>query len=130
MRNWFLWGVAVVLLFMTVAPAGRAASPVPEIRVNAAEFKYNPNKITLKVGQQVKVTLVNKGAVEHDLHSEVLDFGVPAGMSGMSGMEHETVAPGKSASATLTPRKKGTFEFWCTIPGHKDAGMKGTFVVQ
>ncbi len=129
MRKWTVSGVAVAMLFAIAVP-GRAAPTVPEIRVNAAEFKYTPNKIILKVGQQVKVTLINKGVVEHDLHSEALDFGIPAGMSGMSGMEHETLAPGKTASATLTPRKKGTFEFTCTIPGHKDAGMKGSFVVQ
>jgi uncharacterized cupredoxin-like copper-binding protein len=24
----------------------------------------------------------------------------------------------------------GTYQFWCTVPGHRDAGMTGTLTVE
>mgnify|MGYP001610998524 CR=1 FL=1 len=30
----------------------------------------------------------------------------------------------------FTPTKKGTFEFRCAVPGHYEAGMKGTITVK
>jgi uncharacterized cupredoxin-like copper-binding protein len=39
-----------------------------------------------------------------------------------------TVAPGHSASVTATVRK-GSYEFYCPVPGHAMAGMKGTLTV-
>jgi uncharacterized cupredoxin-like copper-binding protein len=39
-------------------------------------------------------------------------------------------AGGQSAMLEFTPSKPGTYEFWCTVAGHKEAGMTGTLVVQ
>jgi plastocyanin len=33
----------------------------------------------------------------------------------------------KSVTASLTA---GTYTFYCSVPGHREAGMKGTLVVQ
>jgi uncharacterized cupredoxin-like copper-binding protein len=38
------------------------------------------------------------------------------------------VASGKRSVVTLT-LKKGTYQFYCPVPGHKAAGMKGTLIV-
>jgi uncharacterized cupredoxin-like copper-binding protein len=40
------------------------------------------------------------------------------------------VKPGKSLNLTVTFRKKGTYRYECTIPGHAAAGMKGVFTVR
>ena len=39
------------------------------------------------------------------------------------------VAPGKTSSVTVS-LKKGTYTYYCPVPGHKQAGMKGTLTVQ
>ncbi len=113
MQRWFLGGVLVV----TVALAGgvlNAGVAVQNLRLVAKEFSYTPNKVTVKVGQPVQLVLDNKGVIEHDF---VLDrFKVKMG----------TIQPGK----TGTPNAKGTFPFYCSVPGHKEAGMTGTLVVQ
>src|SRR5205085_1870917 len=36
---------------------------------------------------------------------------------------------GQTATGEFTFNKAGVFDFFCSIPGHKDAGMKGTFAV-
>ena len=32
------------------------------------------------------------------------------------------VQPGESGQLTVTPQK-GTYELWCSVPGHKELGM-------
>jgi len=39
-------------------------------------------------------------------------------------------SPGDSATIEFTPTKAGTYEFFCTTAGHKEAGMIGTLVVR
>jgi uncharacterized cupredoxin-like copper-binding protein len=40
----------------------------------------------------------------------------------------QTVQPGGTSSVTVT-LKPGTYEFYCPVDGHKQAGMKGTLTV-
>lgn len=37
--------------------------------------------------------------------------------------------PGMSALVTFTPTEPGTYEFYCAVPGHREAGMVGTVIV-
>jgi plastocyanin len=39
------------------------------------------------------------------------------------------VGKGKSSTLTLT-LKKGTYTFYCPVPGHRAKGMKGTLIVK
>jgi uncharacterized cupredoxin-like copper-binding protein len=111
-------GLAVAGLVVLVAAAVYAGVAAQKVTVVAKEFSYTPSRITVKAGQPVQVVLDNKGVLEHDF---VLDrFRVKMG----------AIQPGKTGTVTFTPNAKGTFEFYCSIPGHKEAGMKGTLVVQ
>ena len=38
--------------------------------------------------------------------------------------------PGMSASVMFTPTQIGEYEFYCTIPGHREAGMVGRLIVR
>jgi uncharacterized cupredoxin-like copper-binding protein len=40
----------------------------------------------------------------------------------------QIVTPG-SKSTIIVTLKPGTYEYYCPVPGHKAAGMKGTLVV-
>ncbi len=117
MKRWLaLMAAAGLVVLLAIGVYGGAAAQ--KVTVVAKEFSYTPNKITVKIGQPVQLLLDNKGVIEHDW---VVDrFKVKTGL----------VQPGKSATATFTPTAKGTFEFYCSVPGHKEAGMKGTLVVQ
>lgn len=117
MKRWLAFGVAVAVTTL-VAGALYAGAAAQKVTVVAKEFAYTPNKITVKAGQPVQLVLDNKGVIEHDF---VVDkFKVKMG----------TIQPGKTGTLTFTPNAKGTFEFYCSVPGHKEAGMKGTLVVQ
>ncbi len=108
-------GVALALLIAVGAYAGVAPQ---KLTIIAKEFSYAPDKITVKAGRPVQILVDNKGLIEHDF---VVD---------QFKVRTDIIKPGKSGSVTFTPNAKGKFEFYCSIPGHKEAGMKGTLVVE
>ena len=103
-----------------VAPG--TAAPA-ETKVVATDLKFTPPTLQGKVGQQLKVTFENKGVIEHDLTFPTMKAKEPA-------TALKAVAkPGQTATLEFTPTAAGAYEYICTIPGHKEAGMKGTINV-
>ena len=106
------------------APAAAAVAQTPlEVKVVATDLKFAPPTIQAKVGQPIKIVLENKGAIEHDIHFPTLKADKPAA----SLTAH--ARSGQTATLEFTPTAKGRYEYICTIPGHKEAGMKGVINV-
>lgn len=105
------------LVAITLLSACGGGSPATlEVKMDASEFKFDPATITAKVGQPVRVIVTNIGALEHTF--TVTGLGVD-----------EKLAVGQTVTVEFTPAQSGTFELVCTVPGHKEAGMVGTVVV-
>jgi uncharacterized cupredoxin-like copper-binding protein len=107
------------------APSQAAATTqaASEVKVVATDLKFGAPTIQAKVGQPIKVVLENKGVIEHDIAFPTIKADKP-------GSSLKVVAkPGQTATLEFTPTAKGSYEYICTIPGHKDAGMKGTIHV-
>ncbi len=85
-----------------------AATSVP---VSETEFKITLPKSTLAAGSY-SFEVANDGKIEHDLviKGNGVDEKTP------------TIAPGKSATLNVD-LKPGTYDVYCSIPGHKQAGM-------
>jgi nitrite reductase (NO-forming) len=79
--------------------------------------KVNP-VLTAAEGQVVQVTLINGEGADHDIV-----FPDQA--------THSPRVIGKGASTTVAFRadKLGDFIYFCSIPGHREAGMEGKFLV-
>lgn len=115
-RRWM--AVAVGVLLLGGGAALHAGAPPQRVTLVAKEFAYTPATLTVTAGRPVQLELHNQGVVEHDF---VIDqFKVKMGL----------VGPGKKATLTFTPKTKGSFAFYCSVPGHKEAGMRGTLVVK
>src|SRR5215471_907015 len=97
-------------------PAASAPSLSTTLSITASEFKFSPTAFQVPVGQKIQLTLTNTGQVEHDVTIPAASFSLQA-------------KPGESASGTFNIDTPGVFDFICSIPGHKDAGMKGTVSV-
>lgn len=100
-------------------------------------MKYTPDHFDVKKGDQIHFLIENKGALRHEfMLASVADNDKHAKlMMKYPDMEHDdpnakSVDPGKSAEILWRFTKAGTFEFACLIPGHREAGMRGTVTVK
>lgn len=115
--------VLLALVVLTAAcrgPAGSTATGTT-LTVNASDqMRFDPQTLNVPAGQPITVTLVNGGALLHDI---VLTDGVEQPV--------KIEAAGKeSAHGTFTMPRPGTYTYICAQPGHEAAGMKGTIIAR
>lgn len=92
------------------APAGET------VRFVAVDIDYSEAPTEVPAGE-VTFELVNEGALEHNVTLEELgDEVVVEAMGGQTA----------TGSVSLDP---GSYTYYCDIPGHREAGMEGTFEV-
>jgi uncharacterized cupredoxin-like copper-binding protein len=143
----FLLLLLIALALVACSPAElteKSAEPV-EVSLTATDIAYDINQIEVLAGQPLKLTLHNQGVLNHDFsimeipHSggvtmTMMDGDMDMGhdMSHMSKMPDIHVAASQDASNTIefVPSAPGEYEFYCTVSGHKEAGMVGTLVVK
>jgi uncharacterized cupredoxin-like copper-binding protein len=102
-----------------------------------AKMLFNPDRVEVKRGEQVKFVLRNSGKVEHEfmLDSVANNAKHKIAMEKNPDMEHDDpngkrLTPSGSSEIVWRFTKAGTFEFACLIPGHYESGMHGTVVVK
>ncbi len=115
-----------------------------EITLDAVEglsWRFEPSILEIPAGHRVKLTLNNDGLVEHDVEIvgvSVDDIVVEDGSEThdrLGGGHHEDgvvaahAKPGTTASVFFTANETGIYKYFCTIPGHEEAGMVGRLVV-
>jgi len=85
---------------------------------SGVEFAFAPSTVEVSSGQSVQLIFDNKGTIAHDFAIPELGFAI------------ESTDAGQSGSGTLAvPATPGTYDFICSIPGHKEAGMVGQIVI-
>ncbi len=91
---------------------GTASAPATAT-VELSEFKIS----AASVGAGGSLHVTNEGATPHNMVIEDTDLAT------------DDVAPGASAHLALTGVAAGTYTMFCSIPGHRDAGMEGELTV-
>jgi manganese oxidase len=118
--------VAVIALLAGVVGVGLGVRAVDEakgggtgvaaggdtVSVELTEFDIQPDPIKASPGGTLEVR--NAGSVQHDLSVVGHDVKTPL----LNG--------GESSSLSLDRLDEGSYEVICTVPGHADAGMRGT----
>src|SRR5258708_3150798 len=106
---------AGLLLTASGSPSsgGSTSEGVREFKVTATDFKYDPGDQTFKPGEKLRVTMTDKGAVDH---TWVL---TDAAGTELTKLE---VKVGAKASKDFTAPAAGTYNIICDIAGHKEAG--------
>jgi uncharacterized cupredoxin-like copper-binding protein len=84
-----------------------------------AALAYTTTKATTSAGE-VTVEFNNPQTLTHDVAIE--------DSSGEEIGKTDLVADG--SAATTVNLKPGTYTFYCTVPGHREAGMEGTLTVK
>ncbi len=77
----------------------------------------NPT-LKAKVGDTITVSLTSAEGIEHDFAAP--DF---------NAMSEHVSGQGKTVTVSFVVYKPGTFPYFCSIPGHREAGMEGKIVV-
>ncbi len=103
----------------TPAPASSpAAATTLSLAANpAGQLAYNTTKLSAKAGK-VTIDMTNMSPVEHNV--------TIAQGSTVLGATPTFTGGEKSLTLTLKP---GTYTFFCSVPGHRQAGMEGTLTV-
>jgi uncharacterized cupredoxin-like copper-binding protein len=98
------------------AASGGGEAAAPGLTLEAVDIAFKPTELTVKADTPTTLTITNTGAAEHDFSIDELGIAVnlPAGAT-------ETVEINAPA---------GTYQYYCNIPGHKEAGMVGTLTSQ
>jgi uncharacterized cupredoxin-like copper-binding protein len=100
------------------APAKVPAETTLTLAANpAGQLSYNTRQLSAKAGK-VTITMSNMSPLEHNLtiaQGTTVRGAIPTFIGG---------------SRTLTlSLKPGTYTFYCSVPGHRQAGMEGTLTI-
>ncbi len=92
------------------AAGATAAGGETEFDVTLADISVTPSMIEVPAGAVITLHVTNEGVLDHDF--KVM------GENGLGALKQ-----GESADVQIGPFSADT-EVWCTVPGHKEAGMK------
>lgn len=86
------------------------------ILVNAEDIAFDVNEITIPADTDTTIRLTNTGVLQHDLVIENTDFGT------------ELLDSGESAEIVVN-LPAGEYTYYCSVSGHREAGMAGKLIV-
>jgi uncharacterized cupredoxin-like copper-binding protein len=102
------------------ATTGAPTSPATSLKLAAnpeGQLSYDTKTLSAKAGS-VTITMTNSSPVEHNV--------TIAQGSRILGATPTFTGSSKTLALKLKP---GTYEFYCSVPGHRQAGMEGTLTV-
>ena len=111
-----LAAVAVVLTLVSVASAAPVSSVV-HLAAAKNGLRYTTKTLHARAGR-IEIVFSNPSALNHNVRVEKGE----QELGGTKTIAHATT----TAYVTL---KAGTYHFYCSVPGHEDAGMSGNIVV-
>ena len=94
-----------------MAPSGRRNLS----RSSPYDIYFEPKEVTIPANTDVTVVLPNDGVTPHNFSIDELGIDVD-------------IAPGETKE-TVINAPAGEYEYYCNVPGHKEAGMVGTLIV-
>jgi outer membrane protein assembly factor BamB len=102
----------------TSVPATPAQTPSrgTTVQVKGGEFFFKLSTKSIAKPGKVTFAFSNVGHVLHDFK--------------IGGKVTSLIRPGETANLVVTFTKKGSYPYFCTVPGHAQAGMRGTFIVR
>lgn len=96
---------------------GEGGDPAAKVEFVAEDIKFTSAPSTVPAGM-VTFELVNDGGAPHDVTIEE------------KGDETVVKADGGKSDTGEVELEPGEYTYFCSVPGHRSAGMEGTFTVE
>jgi plastocyanin len=104
----------------TPAPAASATGQTLSLAANPeGNLKFDATSLSAKAGK-VTINFTNQASLEHNVT-------VASSSGAVLGATPTFQGGAKTLAVNLTP---GTYKYYCSVPGHRQAGMEGTLVVK
>ena len=146
-------GVALVAsaALLVAACGGSAAVPAREgdqalfdreadaqLTVTLLEFEFDPPTVTITADELVEIAIENSGTIEHDFSIRRIEGdeayridGDPPAKSRRDDQDvHVPLMPGGTGTLRLLATEPGEYELYCSVSGHRRAGMRTTLTVR
>jgi plastocyanin len=109
--------VALLALPAVGTAAPQAATSIVKVSALPSGLMFNTKVLRAHAGT-IKLVFTNRSTLRHNVRIE-------SGENELGGTK--TIA--KGSTTAVLKLKKGTYNFYCSVPGHEDAGMKGKLIV-
>ena len=119
MRKLLLGLISVAALAAAIGSTALAASPnVVHLSAPASGMMRYDQKVVRTHAGRIKIVFLNRSPLQHNVNVEhgETEFGKSA-----------TIA--KGTTTFFVTLKAGTYNFYCSVPGHEAAGMRGSLIV-
>lgn len=131
---------AAALLINCGGDESSESVPAETLQLAMQDIAYDSPALTATRGETVRIELENRGAITHDFTIDGIAVDDVHTSGGSSSEEHEHAASehdihfaldaGDSGHLDFAPSEAGTYEYFCTVAGHREAGMRGTLTVE
>jgi len=105
-------------------PTSGQTTPKDCVVIGEYDIYFQPNLVTIPADTPVRIVLPNHGATAHNF--SITDHG-------NSGLQNLNISvdtnPGQTGETTINA-PEGTYYFFCNVPGHEQAGMRGYLTVK
>ena len=118
MRLFTISLAALALVAGTARAEGYATTTLKLSTASGMSLKFSTSNLTAKAGT-VTIVLKNKGMMPHNVAIKGHGINVKGKVVGHGG-----------SSTVKAKLKRGRYTFYCSVPGHEQAGMKGTLTVK
>jgi plastocyanin len=92
---------------------------IPEgaVQLAASDFTFGVDEIRAYVGDELIILVTN----EQGVHDFVIDeLGINSGL----------IPVGDTVAVAIPTDQPGEYEYYCSVTGHRDMGMKGTLIIE
>lgn len=105
-----------------------------------SDFAFTPDVVEVNVGEVVEIAIQNPEALEHDFTIDKIDADLHISyLAGTGEHAHAEAHPTADLHFVLNEvgsgivhikvNEPGEYVFYCSVPGHREAGMEGMLIV-
>jgi nitrite reductase (NO-forming) len=122
LAGWTVGALVIGALIAAVPKAGSSVGISPGTLAGlpalaAQNTKFDQSELHAKVGETLALRLENRDNLSHSFDIDAFNLHVP-------------LPANQSGAAVFKPTQAGTYTFYCSLPGHREAGMVGTLIVE